>query len=67
VSDATTMVDNVCGPACGFMLRGVELYQRGQYGLLTSAEVMPRYRLASPKLQAEPLEAAAAPQTLAAV
>jgi hypothetical protein len=44
VGDATTMVDNVCGPALGFMNRGVELMRRGIFGLLTSAEVLPRYR-----------------------
>ena len=42
VADETTMVDNVCGPAAGFMARGVELHLRGQYGLMTSANVMPR-------------------------
>lgn len=42
VGDETTMVDNVCGPACGFMARGVELYNQGVAGLRTSAEIMPR-------------------------
>lgn len=41
VGNATTMVDNVCGPACGFMARGVQLLNRGTYGLCTSAEIMP--------------------------
>jgi hypothetical protein len=43
VSDEATMVDNVCGPALGFMLRGVELYNRGFHGLMTSADIMPRF------------------------
>ena len=43
VSDEATMVDNVCGPALGFMLRGMELYNRGFQGLMTSADLMPRF------------------------
>ncbi len=43
VSDEATMVDNVCGPALGFMLRATELYERGFYGLMTSADLMPRF------------------------
>jgi len=43
VSDEATMVDNVCGPALGFMLRGVELYAKGLTGLITSADIMPRF------------------------
>ena len=43
VSDEATMVDNVCGPALGFLLRGVELWERGQYGIVTSADLMPRF------------------------
>ncbi len=43
VGDATTMVDNVCGPACGFMAKGVELHNYGIVGLRTSAEIMPRF------------------------
>lgn len=43
VSDEATMVDNVCGPALGFMLRGTELYGRGFHGLITSADIMPRF------------------------
>jgi hypothetical protein len=42
VGDETTMVDNVCGPALGFMARGVELHNQGQYGLFTSADLMPK-------------------------
>lgn len=43
VSDEATMVDNVCGPALGFLLRAQELYQRGFYGMMTSADLMPRF------------------------
>ncbi|MFM7389823.1 MAG: saccharopine dehydrogenase-like oxidoreductase [Vampirovibrionales bacterium] len=43
VGDDASMVDNVCGPATGFMARGVELLNQGQAGLMTSASVMPRY------------------------
>lgn len=43
VSDEATMVDNVCGPALGFMLRAMEMHQRGFYGLITSADIMPRF------------------------
>ena len=43
VSDEATMVDNVCGPALGFLLRGVEMWQRGQFGIVTSADIMPRF------------------------
>ena len=27
----------------GFMLRAVEMYQRGFFGLMTSADIMPRF------------------------
>jgi hypothetical protein len=43
VGDDASMVDNVCGPATGFMARGVELMNQGMKGLMTSANVMPRY------------------------
>lgn len=44
LGDETTMVDNVCGPALGFLLRGVSLYQQqGLAGLMTSADLMPRF------------------------
>ncbi len=43
VSDEATMVDNVCGPALGFLLRGIELSERGFSGLVTSADIMPRF------------------------
>jgi len=43
LSDETTMVDNVCGPALGFLLRGWEQAQSGRAGLVTSADIMPRF------------------------
>jgi hypothetical protein len=43
VSDEATMVDNVCGPALGFLLRGVDLHRQGLSGLITSADIMPRF------------------------
>ncbi len=43
VSDEATMVDNVCGPALGFMLRAMEMHRRGFFGLITSADIMPRF------------------------
>jgi len=49
LSDETTMVDNVCGPALGFLLRGSQLYVKGFKGLMTSAEIMPCFGTAVPK------------------
>jgi hypothetical protein len=43
VSNLTTMVDNVCGPACGFMLRGAQMHVQGLAGMLSSVDVMPAY------------------------
>jgi hypothetical protein len=43
LSDETTMVDNVCGPALGFLLRGQSLYNQGLRGIISSADIMPRY------------------------
>ncbi|WP_303672997.1 hypothetical protein [Vampirovibrio chlorellavorus] len=57
VSDEATMVDNVCGPALGFMLRAIEMHQRGFYGLITSADIMPRFASRVPGEQAQPLQA----------
>ncbi len=57
VSDEATMVDNVCGPALGFMLRAAEMHQRGFYGLITSADIMPRFASRVPGAQAQPLQA----------
>ena len=53
VSDEATMVDNVCGPALGFLLRGIELWERGQYGIVTSADLMPRFAVRVPASQTQ--------------
>lgn len=41
LDDATTMVDNVCGPALGFLRQGVKLHRASQSGVITSADLMP--------------------------
>jgi len=41
LDDATTMVDNVCGPALGFLRQGVRTHRMGQSGVVTSADLMP--------------------------
>jgi hypothetical protein len=43
LGDETSMAANVCGPAFGYLKAGVEFHQRGIYGLLTAAEVMPKF------------------------
>ncbi len=43
LGDETSMAANVCGPAFGYLKAGIHLHQRGVYGLLTSAEVMPSF------------------------
>jgi hypothetical protein len=43
LGDETSMAANVCGPAFGYLKAGISLHQRGIYGLLTSAEVMPQF------------------------
>lgn len=43
VSDEASMVDNVCGPALGFMLRGTDMFANGMKGLITSADIMPKF------------------------
>lgn len=43
VSNQATMVDNVCGPACGFLLRGSELHAQGWAGVHSSVSIMPAY------------------------
>lgn len=62
VSDEATMVDNVCGPALGFVLRAVELRERGFAGLMTSADIMPRYarRVPATSLSADSADRAVA-------
>lgn len=42
LDDATTMVDNVCGPALGFLRQGYGWFRRGHAGVITSADLMPR-------------------------
>jgi hypothetical protein len=43
LGDDTSMAANVCGPAFGYLKAGAKLHQRGIYGLLTCAEVMPQF------------------------
>lgn len=43
LGDETSMAANVCGPAFGYLKAGTALHQRGHYGLLTAAEVMPQF------------------------
>ncbi len=43
LGDETSMAANVCGPAFGYLKAGIKLQERGIYGLLTSAEVMPQF------------------------
>lgn len=42
-SDETTIADNVCGSAMGFMKSGFWLQDLGIAGVFTSAEILPRY------------------------
>lgn len=43
LGDETSMAANVCGPAFGYLKAGLALHQRGIYGILTAAEVMPQF------------------------
>ncbi|WP_341527007.1 saccharopine dehydrogenase-like oxidoreductase [Nostoc sp. UHCC 0302] len=43
LGDETSMAANVCGPAFGYLKAGVQLHQRGIYGIFTAAEIMPRF------------------------
>jgi hypothetical protein len=43
LGDETSMAANVCGPAFGYLKAGVDLNQRGMTGLLTAADVMPKF------------------------
>jgi hypothetical protein len=61
LSPETQMLENTCGSALGFMLRGVELYQRSFIGLISSADLMPRFSrqnfaVSQPKLIREELD-----------
>lgn len=52
LDDNTTMVDNVCGPALGFLRQGHRLFRHNQYGVITSADLMPRGPVEVPILTA---------------
>ena len=43
LGDETSMAVNVCGPAFGYLKAGKKFHQRGIYGLMTAAEVMPLF------------------------
>jgi hypothetical protein len=43
LGDETSMAANVCGPAFGYLKAGIDLHQRGIYGLFTAAEIMPKF------------------------
>ncbi len=43
LGDETSMAANVCGPAFGYLKAGKQFHQRGWYGLMTAAEVMPLF------------------------
>ncbi len=43
LGDETSMAANVCGPAFGYLKAGVQLHQRGIYGIFTAAEIMPAF------------------------
>jgi Glutamate/Leucine/Phenylalanine/Valine dehydrogenase len=43
LGDETSMAANVCGPAFGYLKAGKHLHNKGIYGILTAAEVMPLF------------------------
>jgi hypothetical protein len=43
LGDETSMAANVCGPAFGYLKAGMQLHQRGIYGIFTAAEIMPQF------------------------
>jgi len=43
LGDETSMAANVCGPAFGYLKAGMQLHQRGMYGIYTAAEIMPQF------------------------
>ncbi len=43
LGDETSMAANVCGPAFGYLKAGKQLHNKGIYGILTAAEVMPLF------------------------
>ncbi len=43
LGDDTSMAANVCGTAFGYLKAGLNFHQRGWYGVMTAAEVMPKF------------------------
>lgn len=43
LGDETSMAANVCGTAFGYLKAGMNFHQRGWYGIMTAAEVMPKF------------------------
>lgn len=43
LGDETSMAANVCGTAFGYLKAGINFHQRGWYGIMTAAEVMPKF------------------------
>ena len=43
LGDETSMAANVCGTAFGYLKAGVEFQQRGWSGILTAADIMPKF------------------------
>ena len=43
LGDETSMAANVCGPAFGYMKAAHWLHSRGVHGVLSSADIMPRF------------------------
>ncbi len=43
LGDETSMAANVCGPAFGYLKSGISLHQKELYGLVTAAEIMPKF------------------------
>lgn len=43
LGDETSMAANVCGPAFGYLKAGISLHQKGLYGLVTAADIMPQF------------------------
>jgi len=43
LGNETSMAANVCGTAFGYLKAGTQFYRRGWYGVMTAAEVMPKF------------------------
>jgi len=43
LGDETSMAANVCGTAFGYLKAGTQFHRRGWYGVMTAAEVMPKF------------------------